>query len=111
MMRLGVFDNPPGSAQILAQQDGAIARQIAESGMVLLRNDSGMLPFDASKLKTISVIGAGAGRPGSRAGAAGIDAAYRDKNVDVSLSPATYLFISFWSFQGDIFRDTGFLAQ
>lgn len=35
----------------------AAARQIAGEGMVLLKNDSNVLPFDLSKQKTIAVIG------------------------------------------------------
>lgn len=35
----------------------AAARRIAGEGMVLLKNDNGVLPFDMSQLKTIAVIG------------------------------------------------------
>ena len=57
MIASGVFDNPPSNQPIPAQQDGLIARQLAEEGMVLLKNDSGALPLDANQLQSIAVIG------------------------------------------------------
>jgi beta-glucosidase len=57
MMALGVFDNPPSNQPIPVEQDGAAARQFSEEGMVLLKNERGMLPLDASKLLSIAVIG------------------------------------------------------
>ncbi|HZR28206.1 MAG TPA: glycoside hydrolase family 3 C-terminal domain-containing protein [Terriglobales bacterium] len=60
MMRLGVFDHPPGNTPIPAQQDGAIARQIAEAGTVLLQNNGGLLPLNAATLHSIALIGPGA---------------------------------------------------
>jgi beta-glucosidase len=73
-MNLGVFHNPPGLTAIPSQQDGLIARQIAEAGMVLLQNNPGVLPLNttkilplnASTLQHIAVIGpyAGAAKTG-----------------------------------------------
>jgi beta-glucosidase len=57
MMKLGVFTDPPRIGVINSQQDGVIARQIAEAGMVLLRNEGAILPLNASNLRTIAVIG------------------------------------------------------
>ena len=39
MMRFGVFDSPPVNQPVPTAQNGALARQIAEAGMVLLKND------------------------------------------------------------------------
>jgi len=50
MMNLGVFTNPPGITAIPGQQDGLIARQIAEAGMVLLQNKPGVLPLSTTKI-------------------------------------------------------------
>jgi beta-glucosidase len=57
MIALGVFDNPPSNQPIPAEQDGVAARQLAEEGMVLLKNDQGTLPLDASRLHSIAVMG------------------------------------------------------
>jgi beta-glucosidase len=62
MMELGVFDRPPTLHPIPAKQDGRLARQIAEQGMVLLKNQDGLLPLDASRLHSIAVIGPYAAR-------------------------------------------------
>ena len=66
MMRLGVFTNPPGIGTMPSQQDGIIARQIAEAGMVLLQNKGAILPLKADELHKIAVIGpyAGAAKTG-----------------------------------------------
>ena len=57
MMSFGIFDNPPVNQPVPTDQDGVLARQIAEAGMVLLKNDGGLLPLNAAKLHTIAVIG------------------------------------------------------
>lgn len=57
MIAMGVFDNPPSNQPIPTEQDGVVARQLADEGMVLLKNDSGALPLDATQLHSISVIG------------------------------------------------------
>jgi len=49
------------TSPIPAQADGAVARQLAEQGMVLLRNEGAQLPLDAAALRSIAVIGPGAG--------------------------------------------------
>ena len=61
MMRFGVFQNPPGLNPLPSAQNGFTARQIAEAGMVLLQNNGGILPLNASKLHVIAVIGPYAG--------------------------------------------------
>jgi beta-glucosidase len=62
MIVAGVFDNPPSNQPIPAEEDGATARQLAEEGMVLLKNDLGTLPLDASRMQSIAVIGPYAAR-------------------------------------------------
>lgn len=57
MMEYGVFDHPKERKPIPAKEHGAVARQIAEEGMVLLKNDGNLLPLSPSKLHTIAVIG------------------------------------------------------
>lgn len=48
----------------------AISRHIAESGIVLLKNQNNLLPLDFAKIKTIAVIGENADRIHSNAGGA-----------------------------------------
>ncbi|MGH9445441.1 MAG: beta-glucosidase [Terriglobia bacterium] len=57
MIELGAFDHPPQRQPIPAQQDGAVARRLAEEGMVLLKNSGSVLPLDAARLHSIAVIG------------------------------------------------------
>jgi beta-glucosidase len=57
MMELGVFYHPPKHKTIPAKKDGAIARRMAEEGMVLLKNQGNLLPLDADNLHSIAVIG------------------------------------------------------
>ena len=62
MMKMGVWDHPPVRKPIPAEEHGAIARQLAEEGSVLLRNDGGLLPLDAGALKSVALIGPFAGK-------------------------------------------------
>jgi beta-glucosidase len=57
MMRFGIFDHPPSPKPIPADKNGEIARRLAEEGMVLLKNDDGVLPLNAAHLRSIAVIG------------------------------------------------------
>ena len=58
MFACGVVDDPPvkGVVDVLGGLD--VAQKIAEQTTVLLKNDHGVLPLDASKLHTIAIIGA-----------------------------------------------------
>jgi beta-glucosidase len=62
MIRLGIFDHPPSPKPIPAKEDGAIARRLAEEGMVLLKNENDLLPLHAAQLKSIAVIGPAAAK-------------------------------------------------
>lgn len=66
MMKLGVFNNPPGTSTMYSQRDGIIAQQIAVAGMVLLQNNGAILPLNVGDLHKIAVIGpyAGAAKTG-----------------------------------------------
>ena len=60
--RMGLFDNPyldmeASKASIATPQARQLAYKAATESMVLLQNRDGVLPFDASKIKTIAVIG------------------------------------------------------
>jgi beta-glucosidase len=62
MLATRVFDpqRKSGSRNTAAHQ--AIARRVAEEGIVLLKNDNQTLPLDSAKLRTIAVIGENAAR-------------------------------------------------
>jgi beta-glucosidase len=57
MMKFGLFDHPTKPRPIPVRKDGRQARQIAEDGMVLLKNDGNELPLNPKELRSIAVIG------------------------------------------------------
>ena len=57
MMQFGIFDHPPAPKPIPGKEDGARSREIAAAGMVLLKNNGGILPLSASAIRTIALIG------------------------------------------------------
>src|SRR5262249_8876144 len=61
MIRFGLFERPQTATPIDAQADGAVARRLAEQATVLLKNSDGVLPLDADRLRSLAVIGPGAG--------------------------------------------------
>lgn len=62
MMSLGIFDRPPSPKPIPSKENGALARRLAEEGMVLLKNEGGVLPLNAARLKSIALIGPAAAK-------------------------------------------------
>ncbi len=58
MMRFGLFDAKPKPLRpIPVLEDGIASREIAEQGMVLLKNKNKVLPIDTAKLRSIALIG------------------------------------------------------
>jgi beta-glucosidase len=58
--RLGLFENPyvdEEQALVVREHANHDARQGAEEGMVLLRNDHGLLPLDRASIKRLAVVG------------------------------------------------------
>jgi beta-glucosidase len=58
----GMFDHPYVDPDLAGkvtntEEHRALARQAAEEAMILLKNEGGVLPFDASRIKTLAVIG------------------------------------------------------
>jgi len=58
MFATGVIDDPPQKSVVDVVGGFEIAQKIAESSIVLLKNDNAQLPLDASKVRSIAVIGA-----------------------------------------------------
>jgi len=74
-------DRKKGSLNTAAHQE--VARQVAEEGIVLLKNENQTLPLDAAKLKTIAVIGENATRLHTHGGdSSGIKAFYEINPLD-----------------------------
>jgi beta-glucosidase len=57
MFATGVIDDPPQKSVVDVMAGFAIAQSIEEQSIVLLRNEKQQLPLDASKVKSIAVIG------------------------------------------------------
>jgi beta-glucosidase len=54
----GLFDHPhPGGGEVDTPEQRDLALQGATEGIVLLKNEGGLLPLDAAKVKSIAVIG------------------------------------------------------
>ena len=58
MFESGLFDHPhPGGGEVDTPEQRDLALQGATEGIVLLKNDGGLLPLDAARIKSIAVIG------------------------------------------------------
>jgi beta-glucosidase len=57
MMRFGLFGVRAKPSAVPVLEDGKAAREMAEQGMVLLKNKGDVLPLDGSALKSIALIG------------------------------------------------------
>ena len=59
----GLFDQPRGVSPdrvrtvVHTPEHIALARRVAEESVILLRNEGGLLPFDATKIRSLAVIG------------------------------------------------------
>ena len=57
MFATGVIDDPPRKSVVDVEGGFEVARRIEEQSAVLLKNDHSQLPLDASKIRSIAVIG------------------------------------------------------
>ena len=58
IFKSGIFDHPhAGGGEVDTPEQKAVALQGATEGIVLLKNAGGLLPLDATKVKSIAVIG------------------------------------------------------
>jgi beta-glucosidase len=83
MFATHVFDAGRKTGSLNTAAHLAVARQVAEEGIVLLKNEGNTLPLDAAKLKTIAVIGENATRLHAHGGdSSGIKAFYEINPLD-----------------------------
>ena len=83
MIATHVFDGDRKKGSLNTAAHQAVARQVAEEGIVLLKNEQQLLPLDAAKLKTIAVIGENAIRLHAHGGdSSGIKAFYEVNPLD-----------------------------
>jgi beta-glucosidase len=68
MLAIGALDHPTGGGSINTREHQTTARQVAEEGIVLLKNDRDLLPLDPAKVGSIAVIGENAVRKMAHAG-------------------------------------------
>jgi beta-glucosidase len=68
MMELGLWGTQMPAPAIPILEHGIAARQIAEQGMVLLKNEGDVLPLNYKSLKSVALIGPYAVRPMSGGG-------------------------------------------
>jgi beta-glucosidase len=77
MFATHVFDSDRKRGSLNTPEHQAIARRVAEEGIVLLKNNHDLLPLDPKKIKTIAVIGDNATRLQAHGGdSSGIKAFY-----------------------------------
>jgi len=57
MFATGVLDNPPQKSVVDVERGFEVAQKLSEQSIVLLKNEGGQLPLDASNVHTIAVIG------------------------------------------------------
>lgn len=63
IFRFGFFDNPQLDSSIPYDnpQGAEVALNLAREGVVLMKNEGGLLPFDTSEVKSVALIGPNAG--------------------------------------------------
>lgn len=64
IIRVGLLDGPmhPDATKVNSPQHSALALEVAEKGIVLLKNQKNILPLDSATIKSIAVIGEPAGK-------------------------------------------------
>jgi beta-glucosidase len=62
MFATHVFDSDRKTGSLNTQAHQSVARQVAEEGIVLLKNERGILPLDPARINSIAVIGENATR-------------------------------------------------
>lgn len=76
MFEHGLFEDDPAPSAIAVQEHGETAREVAESGITLLKNSDRVLPFNGRRLGSVAVIGGDANRARAQGGASHVTPTY-----------------------------------
>ena len=82
MFTFGIFDNDYTPTAIPVAEHGAVAREVQEDAITLLKNEGETLPLNAEQLDSIAVIGADATIPSALGGSAYVQPTYEVSPVD-----------------------------
>jgi beta-glucosidase len=83
MFAHGLFERDPSTVTgISVQEHGQTAREIAEQGLTLLKNDNAALPLSGRGLGSVAVIGSEANRAHAQGGASHVTPTYQVSLVD-----------------------------
>jgi beta-glucosidase len=83
MFASGTFDDPPQRVGVPVEKHARVARQLAEDGTVLLKNERGALPLDPAATESIAVIGSDADTTATYGGGStNIEPATKDTILD-----------------------------
>lgn len=72
MFAHGLIDDPVEITPLPEREHGQIAREIAAQGVVLLKNNDGLLPLPSGSVRSIAVIGADADNASAAGGGSGL---------------------------------------
>ena len=82
MFAFGIFDNDYTPTSIPVAEHGAVAREVEEDAITLLKNEGDTLPLDADEVDSIAVIGADATIPSALGGSAYVLPTYEVSLLD-----------------------------
>jgi beta-glucosidase len=82
MFARGIFDNDYSLTSIPVAEHGAVAREVEEDAITLLKNEGGTLPLNDNEIDSIAVIGADATVPGALGGSAYVLPTYEVSLLD-----------------------------
>jgi beta-glucosidase len=122
ILRFGMNNRPPDdSISLFSEDSDAVARQEALESMVLLKNDSHLLPLDSGRICTLAVVGPNASPAVMGGGGSAVVDTYKSVSVLQGLSdfihalPANarcrpkVLYDSGWPDRYDVFHATHFV--
>ena len=82
MFAFGIFDNDYTPTSIPVAEHGAVAREVEEDAITLLKNEGDTLPLDADEVDSIAVVGADATIPSALGGSAYVLPTYEVSLLD-----------------------------